>query len=227
MTPGLSSQVFASLAGQLSVVVLDPTIPDTQDQVPVRWGFLRVQQSLPNNVTTFPLYLPGQRTDYLMFLPSDTSSSTLLVYSSYLDPNTPGSTDALTSFSAVLAPRCLQFYPMNVNCTGCNSLTGLVTARNCAFCVASQLCTGFTLPDHAAAGAYCSDPGFPLSEQAACNPSQPSNGGSSNVGVIVGSVLGSLAGVGLCVLLALWCRKHSGRARSESGGQENRYGSME
>jgi hypothetical protein len=227
LTPGQSKQVFASLAGQLAVVALDPLIPDTPDQVPVRWGFLHAQQLVNGNLT-FPLYLPGQRTNHMMFLPTDASgTSTLFIYSSYLDPTPAGSNDAFTSFSSQLSPRCLQFYPMNVNCSGCNALTGLVTARNCAFCVASKLCTGFTLPDHAAAGAYCKDPGFPLSEAAACNPSAPSDGGSSkDVGVIVGSVLGSLAGVALCVLVFMWWRKRSSRAGADSGTDQNNYGSL-
>lgn len=220
LAPGVSQDN----SGLLAVAPFDPT----QATLQFVWNFQSYQIRGPDNIPYYPEILPSQAAHSLFILPgranhTDPSAQTLLVYSSYPETLTPFPADAsdmLWSFSSVAATRCGELYQgttptVEMFCTYCDDARGQITARTCAYCVASGNCTDLPLIVGGDASATCTDPGYPLSVDAACMPSDDSGGGPASeiVAILVG------VGCGIIVLVSLgicWMSKRPAAASADS-----------
>lgn len=172
--------------GIIAVAQLDIT----QTDIPIMWAFNVFTYSI--DTSSFGAFLTNQMAIQAFLIPSSSShsasSAQLLIFAQPLEPFVLLQPNFLYSFTSVASSPCTALPDANDNCGTCDDKTGVLTARNCAMCSNSNVCTEYYFPNYPAINQTCSDQGFPLS-LSECNGAPSSQMAAIIVGVSVGIVI--------------------------------------
>jgi hypothetical protein len=187
--------LYLTTSNNLAVLPFNPSA-DRLDQF--LWSFSFYQNAA--DPTAFGPYLPAAVVQQISF--AATSAGGLLLVRTRFDPNNAEQSsfdstmnDRLWVFNSTVAGGCGSLPDADDNCGTCDGKTGVLTARNCAYCSASSTCVGYSFTGIPSLNQTCSDSDFPESLDTC-------NGGPADkhVAIIVGSIVG-----GVVVLSGVIC----------------------